>query len=143
MDDNTTLRAEFIIAGHTVTASQPTGEQMFVLQLTRQAQSAKEGVRTARRLVRILEALLGPDQWDSVMEEGLISGAIQVSQMMDLAMAIFSYDWSAEPKSETVDVTTYQDPQPVHMDVRTGEMAVVPTEGSDDDALADFLAAGE
>lgn len=149
MDDNTTLRAEFTIAGHTVTATQPTGEQLFVLQLTRQAQSAKEGVRTARRLTMILESLLGTDQWDSVIERGLIDGSISVKQMMELAWSIFAHDWSAEPKPkpkpETVNVTTYQDPQPVHMDVRTGEMTVVPTEAVStyENEIANALAAGE
>lgn len=147
MDDNTTLRAEFTIAGHKVTATQPTGEQIFVLQLTRQAQSTKEGVRTARRLTMILESLLGTDQWDSIIEQGLIDGSISVKQMMELAWSIFAHDWSAEPKPEpeTVNVTTYQDPQPVRMDVRTGEMTVVPTEALStyENEIADALAAGE
>lgn len=129
MDDNTTLRAEFTIGDHKVTAAHPTGEQLFVLQLTRQAQSAKEGVRTARRLVRILEALLGQDQWDSVMEAGLIDGSITVEQMMELAREIFGFNWSsleAEP-----DVTTMSTPLPTEA-VNTYE-----------NEIADALAAGE
>lgn len=145
MDDNTTLRAEFIIAGHTVTATQPTGEQLFVLQLTRQAQSAKEGVRTSRRLVAILETLLGTEQWDSVIEHGLINGTITVKQMMDLAWSIFAHDWSAEP--EPVDIATASDPQPVHMNVKTGEITVAKTGDlaahAYEQSIADALAAGE
>lgn len=119
MDDNT-LRAQFTIGETTVIASQPTAEQMFVLQLTRQSSSAKEGVRTARRLVRILENLLGQDQWDDVMDAGLIGGTITVEQMMILAKEIFTFDWASLAETEDV-----------------------PARDSDDDALADFLAAGD
>lgn len=118
MDDNT-LRAQFTVGETTVIASQPTAEQMFVLQLTRQSSSAKEGVRTARRLVRILENLLGQDQWDDVMDAGLIGGTITVEQMMILAKEIFTFDWASLEKKD------------------------VPARDSDDDALADFLAAGD
>lgn len=130
MDDNT-LRAQFTVGETIVTASQPTAEQMFVLQLTRQSSSAKEGVRTARRLVRILENLLGQDQWDDVMDAGLIGGTITVEQMMILAKEIFTFDWAALTETKEA------------IQVIAKDVGVPLGEDSDDDALADFLAAGD
>lgn len=133
MDDNT-LRAQFTIGETTVIASQPTAEQMFVLQLTRQSSSAKEGVRTARRLVRILETLLGQDQWDDVMDAGLIEGTITVEQMMILAKEIFTFDWAS--LAETKEAI-----QVIAKDVGVP----LPTEGVNlyEQSIADALAAGD
>lgn len=104
--DDTTRSTTFTIAGRTVTASQPTAEQMFVLQLTRQSQSARESVRTARRLTGILEALLGQSQWDDVIEAGLIDGTVSVEQMMTLATDVFTFDWASLDTPETVTMPT-------------------------------------
>lgn len=95
MDD--TLKAEFPIGKATVIVSEPAPGQKFVLALSRVPEEtddvAKE--RLMRRLLRVLEAIIGEQQWYDVVEDGLISLRIQPQDLFALALDVLQFDWAA------------------------------------------------
>lgn len=115
MDDNTKLKAEFPIGPRTVVVTEPSSSQKFVLALSRKpADDDVEGrEKLVRRLLRVLEALVGSDQWYDVIEDGMISEEISPEELVQLASQVLRFDWSAhhapqalpeespEPETET------------------------------------------
>jgi hypothetical protein len=95
MDDNK-LKAEFPIGTSTVVVTEPSPGQMFVLALSRKPQSddAASVEKVVRRLLRVLEALTGEQQWYEVIEEGMISGEITPEQLTRLAVEVVQFDWA-------------------------------------------------
>lgn len=98
MDDSSRLRAEFPLGTTaTVIVSQPTDGQLLVLALSRQpeAHDEKGSLRLVRRLLSVVEALMGPDTWDRVVEDGLVSGSLSVADLMELIQSIMQFEWKA------------------------------------------------
>jgi hypothetical protein len=99
MDDNTQrLKVEFPVGDLKVIVEEPTQGQMFVLSMSRRPQNEGEGKKLAERVTRVLEALTG-EQWYSVIEDGLISGELQVLQLMDLLGEILKFPWAEHRKA--------------------------------------------
>lgn len=101
MDD--TLKHTFPLgsppAAVSVTVSRPTEGQMFILAMSRETAEGAERMRLIKRLIRVLETLTGPDQWDSVIETAMISGSVTPLELVDFAQKVFVFDWAALEKS--------------------------------------------
>lgn len=94
------MRVEFPVTDTvSVTMTRPTEGQMLALSLSRKSGNREDNFKLVQRIGRILEALMGPEQWDSVFEEGLISGEIPPQAFVQLANDVLQFDWSgaAEP----------------------------------------------
>lgn len=100
MDDDT-LKVAFPVGGSEVIVSRPTEGQMMALVLSRNPTTHEENVRFVRRIARVLESLMGAEQWDNVFEDQMISGAISASALGDLASDVINFDWTAHEKSVT------------------------------------------
>lgn len=114
MDD---MRVEFPVTDTvSVTVTRPTEGQMLALALSRKPEAREDQMRLVRRLARILEALMGQEQWDDVFEGKMIAGEIPAQALSDLAQAVLSFDWAAastpEPLSEPVAADTPALPAP-------------------------------
>lgn len=98
MDDSPRPRAEFPLGTTaTVIVSQPTDGQLLVLALSRQpeAHDEKGSLRLVRRLLSVVEALMGTDTWDQTVETGLVSGSLSVADLMELIQSIMQFEWKA------------------------------------------------
>jgi hypothetical protein len=103
MDD--TMKHTFEIATDagpplTVTATRPTEAQMFVLALSRESVEGTERMRLIRRLMRVLELLIGQQQWDDVIETAMLEGRMAPTELAALAMRIFTFDWASLEKAQ-------------------------------------------
>jgi hypothetical protein len=109
MDDTARMTREFQIGegdnAITVTASQPTTDQLFVLAMSRTTGNPQSHHRIIQRLLRILEALTGPEVWYSKIEDGLIDGRITTADLMKFADSVLFHAWDeTEPAPEPADV---------------------------------------
>lgn len=104
MDD--TLKVEFPVGDLKIVVSEPTEGQLFALALSRTSKDA-DRARLVQRLIRVLEALVGPQQWYEVIEDCLISGELAPEQLVKLASDVFEFDWKAHRPTAPV-------PAPVH-----------------------------
>ena len=95
--DDTKLRAEFPIGKRTVIVTEPSEGQMFVLALSRRPADGDAAAteKLVRRLLRVLEALVGDDQWYNIIEDGMISEEISPDELVKLAAEVVRFDWSA------------------------------------------------
>ena len=84
----------------TVTAPRPTEAQMFVLALSREGGEGTERMRLIRRLMRVLELLIGQQQWDNVIETAMLDGRMAPTELAALAMRIFTFDWASLEKAQ-------------------------------------------
>lgn len=99
MDDNKTrLQVEFPVGAFTVTVLEPTGEQMFVLGVSREPRNDKEQAQLVERLVRILRRLTG-EQWFSVIESNLIDEEMTVTDVLTLTEDIMRFPWAEHHKT--------------------------------------------
>ena len=100
MDDNTQrLKVEFPVGDLKVIVEQPLSGQLFALSMSRRPTSEKEGVKLAQRATRVIEALTG-EQWYSVIEDGLISGTLEVSDLMQLLEDVVAFPWAKHQAPE-------------------------------------------
>ena len=104
MDDNK-LKAEFPIGKCTVIVTEPAPGQMFVLALSRQPAPEDEVGREklVRRLLRVLEALIGEQQWYDVIEEGMITEQIAPEELVKLAGEVLRFNWSEHRTAEHIE----------------------------------------
>ena len=96
MDDNKRPRAEFPVGdGLSVIVTQPTDAQILVLALSRAPEATDTGgnVRLIRRLFSVMEALMGQDTWDSVIESGMISGKISAEDLLTMIRDVMEFEW--------------------------------------------------
>lgn len=100
MDD--TLKRTFPAyeGGPGIEVTRPTDGQMFVLALSREGGSLAEQTRLVRRLMNVLEALTGTEQWDRVIETAIIDGSMSPMDLVTFAQSIFTFDWSADETAE-------------------------------------------
>lgn len=99
MDDNKTrLQVEFSVGAFTVTVLEPTGEQMFVLGVSREPRNDTEQMQLVERLVRILRKLTG-DQWFSVIESNMIDEEMTVADVLTLTEDIMKFPWAKHHKA--------------------------------------------
>lgn len=103
MDD--TLKRTFPAyeGGPGIEVTRPTDGQMFVLALSREGGSLAEQTRLVRRLMKVLEALTGTEQWDRVIEVAVIDGSMSPMDLVTFAQSIFTFDWSADETDETAE----------------------------------------
>jgi hypothetical protein len=117
MDDTTSrLRAEFPLGDYaTVVVMQPLPSQAFVLSLSRMpADDDKQGqVRLVRRLFSVIEALMGSDAWDNVVEHAMIQGHVNETELMQFVQDVISFDWDAHSSGDEPPVEPAPDPAPV------------------------------
>lgn len=113
MDDNT-LRVAFPVGNTEVIVTRPTDGQALALALSREPKNKDERVKLIRRLARVLEAVMGPEQWDSVFEAGMIDGTIPPEALASLSADIIGFDWdSLTPDPEPGDINALDEPEPV------------------------------
>lgn len=102
MDDNQ-IKVSFPLGSGDleVMASRPTEGQMFVLALSRKpTNDDKQGqFRMIQRVTRVMESLVGPDQW-SMIEDALMADEITVMELMSLVGSIMQFDWSLGVQEE-------------------------------------------
>lgn len=100
MDDDKIMKVSFPVGtgGAEVIVSRPTPAQAFVLALSRKpgdgADAAQDVQRLVRRIVRVMEQLMGRDAWDSVIEEGLITGTLAPDDLNQLVVDVLRFDWT-------------------------------------------------
>lgn len=102
MDDNT-LKVSFPLGDSTeVTVRQPTDGQALVLSLTRMPSQAdvKAQHRVIQRIMRVVESLVGKEQWENVIEEGLLDGSLSVIELLELVQSIVTFDWTLGVKND-------------------------------------------
>lgn len=112
MDDELTHEFQIGPTGPKIKVKRPTAAQMFVLVLSRESGDPGEQVRLVKRLTRVLEALIGVPVWDSVIEEGMISGTIEPIALLDFTRDIIRFDWDAYETSQQVAPQTLNDDVP-------------------------------
>lgn len=93
MDDTQQLKAEFPLGDLMIVVSEPSPGQHFALSLSRTA-TDQDQERLVRRVLKVMEALTGPEQWYGVIEDALISGTVTPAQLMDLAARVLQFPWS-------------------------------------------------
>jgi hypothetical protein len=98
MDDTQRLKVEFPVGDFKVIVQEPLPGQLFALSMSRRPTSGGEGVMLAQRVTRVIEALTG-EQWFTVIEDGLISGTLEVSDVMDLLQEVVTFPWSEHRKA--------------------------------------------
>lgn len=96
MDDDT-LKHRFRLGetGPHLEVSRPTESQLFVLALSRQSADGGERLRLVRRLMRVVEAVVGSSQWDDVIESRMIAGTLDPNDLVDFSQAVLGFDWAA------------------------------------------------
>lgn len=102
MDDNT-LKVSFPLGDSTeVTVRQPTDGQALVLSLTRlpSRDDVKAQHRVITRIMRVMESLVGNEQWENVIEEGLLDGSLSVIELLELVESIVTFDWTLGVKEK-------------------------------------------
>jgi hypothetical protein len=101
MDDNK-LKAEFPIGKRSVIVTEPAPGQMFVLALSRKPapEDATGREKLVRRLLRVLEALIGEQQWYDVIEEGMIMEEITPDELVKLAGDVMQFNWAEHRDQE-------------------------------------------
>lgn len=102
MDDNT-LKVSFPLGDSTeVTVRQPTDGQALVLSLTRMPSESdvKAQHRVIQRIMRVVESLVGKEQWENVIEEGLLDGSLSVIELLELVQSIVTFDWTLGVKEK-------------------------------------------
>lgn len=93
MDDKQRLKVEFPVGDFMITVTQPTGEQQFVLAMSRQPKTDQDTVRLVTRLTSIMQRLTG-EQWFSVIEENMIGERLTVSDLLTLVEDVLSFKWA-------------------------------------------------
>jgi hypothetical protein len=121
MDDTQRLKVEFPVGDFKVIVQEPLPGQLFALSMSRRPTSGGEGVMLAQRVTRVIEALTG-EQWFTVIEDGLISGTLEVSDVMDLLQEVVTFPWAehrkapepeSEPENEAPETVTRPAPRVV------------------------------
>lgn len=100
MDDKT-LKVSFPVCSTEVIVSEPTDGQRMALALSQNPTDRQSVVRLVRRVARVMENLMGQEQWDDVIEGGLISGDIEPNDLMGLVGDVLSFDWSLGVPEQT------------------------------------------
>lgn len=104
MDDK--LKAEFPLGNHMIVVTEPSPGQLFALALSRNAKDTDaDRTRIVFRVLKILEALTGPEQWYDVIEDAMISEEISAEQLLGLAMAVFQFPWAEHHAPDPTDYT--------------------------------------
>ena len=93
MDDDKKLKAEFPLGEHMIVVTEPSPGQLFALSLSRTSKDA-DRARAVVRVLKIMEALTGPEQWYGLIEDALISEEISPDQLLTMAMAVFEFPWA-------------------------------------------------
>ena len=103
MDDDKKLKAEFPLGNHMIVVTEPSPGQLFALALSRNAKDTDaDRTRIVFRVLKILEALTGPEQWYGIIEDAMISEEISAEQLLGLAMAVFQFPWAEHRPSAPV-----------------------------------------
>lgn len=107
MDDR--LKVEFPLGELKIIVSEPTQGQLFALSLSR---TSHEGgrVKAVYRALRVLELLVGPDQWE-IIEESMITGDTTPETLVKMTGDVFEFRWSDHKAPEDVPDTS---PEPPH-----------------------------
>lgn len=95
MDDRE-VKVSFPVGGTEVIVTRPTQEQIVVLALSKppSKDDPKALLRLVKRVTGVMEAVMGSEQWDSVVEDGLICGTLKVSELFDLVQDVITFDWT-------------------------------------------------
>lgn len=111
MDDS--LKVEFPMGNLKIVVSEPTDGQLFALALSRKSND-QDRTRLVTRLIRVLEALTGPDQWDDVIEAALLGGTLGPEAVIKLAADVLEFDWAAHRKPvAATGAVPYLHPEPL------------------------------
>lgn len=109
MDDDT-LCVEFPLGPDTVVVRRPKPAALVALQLTRAPGREDSAAvnRTVRRIFLFLEGVTGAEEYAKI-DDGMLSGTYEVTDVLALVDAIVHFDWPAAEKM-------MDDPAPVPRD---------------------------
>lgn len=108
MDDKK-LKAEFPLGDLKIVVTEPSDGQLFALSLGR-VSSDGDNSRLVRRLLRVLEALTGPEQWYETIEDALIEERITPEQLIRMADDVFRFPWKEHREPQEVPAETPSTP---------------------------------
>lgn len=111
MDDTQKLKAEFPLGELKIVVTEPSPGQLFALALSRNSTDT-DMERTVRRLVKVLEALIGPEQWYGVVEDALISGQVTPQQLLAMGGSVLEFPWNDHRAPDTVQPAKNPEPLP-------------------------------
>ena len=113
MDDDKTLKVSFPVGDTgTVTVSQPTDGQRMALALSQNPTDRASMIRLVRRVARVMENLMGSEQWEEVVEYGLINGTLDPNDLMTLVSDVLTFDWTLGAKQEVPSPAPSEPAQP-------------------------------
>lgn len=104
MDDTQRIKVEFPVGDFKITVKEPTGEQMFVLAMSRQPKTEADTVRLVTRLTTIMQKLTG-DQWFDVIEANMVDELMTVGDLLTLVEEMLSFPWAEHHKPQPVPET--------------------------------------
>lgn len=107
------LKVEFPVGDFTVTVMEPTGEQMFVLAMSRQPKTEADTVRLVTRLTTIMQKLTG-EQWFDVIEANMVDELMTVADLLTLVEDMLKFPWAQHHKQDA-------DPEPEEQSVTIEE----------------------
>lgn len=109
MDDDKKLKVEFPLGEFKIIVNEPTEGQLFALALSRTSKDS-DRVRLVTRLIRVLEALIGPEQWYDVIEDALLGGTMDPEAVVKLAADVFEFPWKDHHAPQKVPSGTHLTP---------------------------------
>lgn len=106
MDDNTPV-VEFPFNGGYIAVKRPTDAQMMLLAMSR---TTDDPTRLFRRVLSLLENLVGTDAWDGI-ETGMMTGSVSVENLLQLLADVAKFKWEDLGKGQL----TEEEPAPVEL----------------------------
>lgn len=103
MDDNTPV-VEFPFNGDYIAVKRPTDAQMMLLAMSR---TTDNPARLFRRVLSLLENLVGADAWDEI-ENGMMTGSVSVESLLQLLADVAKFKWEDLGKPQLAE----EDPLP-------------------------------
>jgi hypothetical protein len=113
MDD--TMKVEFPLGKRTVIMSRPSEGQMLaitILRMPKEGDEAKVKHRFLQRIIRFMEVLAGPEQWQEI-EDALLAEEIEPGELLNLFTDVTQFDWTAHATEQTAVPEPEDEPEPV------------------------------
>lgn len=96
--------AKFSFNGHKIRLYKPTEGQYAGLAISDVKNGVIKDAKPIVRLFKVLESLVvDPKNWDA-MDEALLTGAVELTDFMNLVKDVFEFDWTdAKLKGDTAE----------------------------------------
>ena len=91
------MKVEFPLGNRSVIMSRPSEGQLLaitILRMPKEGDEAKVKHRFLQRIIRFLEVLAGPEQWQEI-EDGLLAEEIEPGDLLTLFSDVTQFDWAA------------------------------------------------